>query len=44
MAASSDSKFILELPVPVTAFIQTTETDMTTRAVDTTRSTGMAAS
>src|SRR6478609_3171124 len=43
MAATSDIRFIFELPVPVTAFIHTTEIDINTNALDTTRNTGMAA-
>ena len=43
MAAISDNRFIFELPVPVTAFIHTTEIDIKTNAEETTRSTGIAA-
>ena len=39
----SISKFIFELPVPVTAFSQTMENDISTNAEETTRITGMAA-
>ena len=38
----SISKFIFVLPVPITAFNQTTEKLINTNAVETTRNTGMA--
>ena len=44
MAANSLYKLTLVLPVPVTEFSQTTDTDMSTSAIETMRNTGIPAS